>query len=112
MSIDASYFDHDAWPATADRRPHAARTFPSLHAALHGDYRTFPAAQVPKELHGYVNPVTGTRLLLDLSDGGDACCEQPTFYVWFDPAEGLLWIRTYAASVRRVDDHWFGPFAL
>jgi hypothetical protein len=112
MSIDASFFEREAWPAVAARRPSAAHAFPSLHAALAGDYRKFPAAQIPTQRHGYVNPVTGSHLLLDLSEGGGAaCCEQPTFYVWFDPAEGLWWIRTYAASLRTVDDHWYGPFA-
>jgi hypothetical protein len=109
MSIEIAFYAHDVWPAVARRRPTPVKAFPSLRAVLDGKYRDFPAAPIPSKR----NPVTRNRLLLDVSEGGGyACCERPTFYAWFDPAEGLVWIRTYQASMRDVSDHWYGPFAL
>lgn len=41
-----------------------------------------------------------------------ATCEAPTFYCQFDVDQGVFWIRTYRASMRSRDEHWYGPFAL
>jgi hypothetical protein len=113
MSIDVSFFAHSSWPAVSARRPTPLKAFNTVKDVLAGGYHKLPAKTKPVARQGFSNPVTGNKLRPDTSAGGGyACCEQASFFVWFDPAEGLVWVRRYQASLRDVSDNWYGPFAL
>ena len=96
------------------------KEYTTLKQALEdSDYRTYSAnfLLLPKmgpSTDIWFNPKTKNKLELDTTEGGGyACCEAPTFYVWFDKKENIFWVHTWQAGFGRInDDSWYGPFKL
>ena len=96
------------------------KEYATLKQALKdSDYQKYPANFLLLPKMGYqtdiwYNPKTKEKLELDTTEGGgSACCEQATFYVWFDKKENIFWVNTWQAGFGIINENgWYGPFKL